>query len=461
LLWSSRHAAVGFWLRPGARTGHSRGKDLARRHATEPFLARVVTPEGRETDVSRQGVVARSGRESSGPLFADVGVIALVPERWGGMWLSRHQILTRLSRYFHVVWHNPARPWRAAWRPAPVAQTDPTPPPARGFAVYDHGPWLPKFYRPAAIARATERGRLLRARALLRAAGCEHIVLYLWHPKFAGALALVPHDVSCYHIVDEYSFSDVEQPISGAEQRLIERADQVIVHSPALREKKGGINPHTAYITNGVDYEAFSSPRPEPGDLAAVPHPRIGYVGRIKSQLDWAALDAVARARRDWSIVLVGPVGHMGEHEGARAALMALPNVHYLGNKSVRETPGYIQHMDVCLLCYALTDYTRFIFPLKLHEYLAAGRPVVGADIRSLRDFSGVVEIAHTHAQWCQAIEAALSPEANTPERVAERRRVAREFDWEVLTRRIAGLLCERLGGEYTERFAASAAEKG
>jgi glycosyltransferase involved in cell wall biosynthesis len=394
-----------------------------------------------------------------GPLMGDVGVIALVPERWGGMWLSRHQVLTRLARYFHVVWCNPARPWQQSWRAAPAfSHADPTPPPASGFTVYEHEAWLPKFYRPRMLRDATERARLERARRILERAGCRHIILYIWQPKFAAALDLVDHDLSCYHIADEYSFSDVEQPLSGRERRLIERADQVIVHSPALMEKKGRINPHTAYVTNGVDYAAFAASREIPADLARVPRPRIGYIGRIKTQLDWATLTALATRRPEWSLVLVGPVGHMGAHEAEKDALFALPNVHYLGNRSIGEIPAYTAHMDVCLLCYALNDYTRYIFPLKLHEYLASGRPVVGSDIRSLREFDGVVRIAHGADDWCRAIEASLAPEENSEPRVEERRRVARAYDWNALTARIAGTLCERMGGDAAARFAASGA---
>jgi glycosyltransferase involved in cell wall biosynthesis len=291
--------------------------------------------------------------------------------------------------------------------------------------------------------------------AHLERAGCRRVVLYLWLPEYAGALDLVAHDVSCYHIVDEYSFSDVEKPLDDAERRLIARVDQVIIHSPALLEKKGKINPHTSHVPNGVDYAAFAAPHDAPADMARVPHPRIGYVGRIKSQLDWTTLVAMARRRPDWSLVLVGPVGHMGEHEGQKTELFSLPNVHYLGNRSVGEIPAYTAHMDVCLLCYALTDYTKYIFPLKLHEYLAAGKPVVGSDIRSLRDFTDVVRIARSPDEWCAAVEASLSPADNAPERVEERRRVARAYDWNELTARVAGLLCDRLGPEVAGRFRA------
>jgi len=392
------------------------------------------------------------------PALDDVGVIGLVPERWGGMWLSRHQILTRLSKYFHVVWHNPPQEWRSA--PKPITHADPTPPPSSGFSVYAPEAWLPRFYRPRALDRATEQARLHRSRRILEKAGCKRVVTYVWQPRFGRALDLVAHDVSCYHIADEYSFLDIEQAIPAEERALIERVDQVFVHSPALMEKKGHINPHTEYITNGVDYAAFSADVAEPADLASIPHPRIGYVGRIKSQMDWSTLCGIARRRPDWSIVLVGPVGHMGSYEAAKEELFALPNVHYLGNRSVGQIPAYVRHMDVCLLCYALTDYTKYIFPLKLHEYLATGRPVVGSDIRTLRDFSSTVRIAKDLDQWCAAIEASLSPGERSSERIRARQSVAREYDWNTITERIAGILCERLGGDAPARFAAVSARK-
>ena len=52
---------------------------------------------------------------SPSPYLADIGVLTLVPCEWESFWLSRHQILTRLAKYFHVVWCTPAPWWREAW----------------------------------------------------------------------------------------------------------------------------------------------------------------------------------------------------------------------------------------------------------------------------------------------------------------------------------------------------------
>jgi hypothetical protein len=100
---------------------------------------------GETVNVHLATQLATGGGTHMQPALPDIGVLALVPERWGGMWLSRHQISTRLSRYFNVVWHNPPYEWREWQRP--VTQCDSTPPPADGFAVYDPEPWLPRFPR--------------------------------------------------------------------------------------------------------------------------------------------------------------------------------------------------------------------------------------------------------------------------------------------------------------------------
>src|SRR4029453_7545998 len=111
-------------------------------------------------------------------------------------------------------------------------------------------------------------------------------------------------------------------------------------------------NPNTVCVPNGVDYEAFATPHNEPGDLARIPHPRIGYVGRIKRQLDLGLLRNLAKRHPSWSFVLVGPVENLGENENSMRELRELSNIHLLGPKPVQQLPAYTQHLDVCMLCY-------------------------------------------------------------------------------------------------------------
>lgn len=392
---------------------------------------------------------------SDAPLVPDVGVVALVPDTWGGPWQPRHHILIRLAKVFPVVWVNPAPYWRSLLPGAPADDwgfdfDGATPP---GFRIYTPEAWLPEVFRPPAVARWMRRERLRRARRLLQRQGCRKTILYLWRPEYARALDLVEHDLSCYHIDDEYTFSPVEQPLSTLEAALIQRVDQVFIHSQGLLDKKGHLNPHTRYVPNGVDYRSYSTPHPEPDDLAKIARPRIGYVGLIKPQLDLGLIEVLAGRHPTWSFVLVGPAPDKEPLVTRVRTLGAMPNVHLLGPKPVSALPAYAQHLDVCLLCYAMDDYTKYIYPMKLHEYLATGRPVVGAPIRSLQAFDDVVMLARTPAEWSAAIAAALDPEARSPSRVAARRAVAQEHDWERIVREISGTMAERLGASYWERL--------
>jgi glycosyltransferase involved in cell wall biosynthesis len=388
-----------------------------------------------------------------GPLFDDVGVLALVPNRWGSTWQVRQHVLIRLARYFHVLWMDPAHEWQDSFavmkrREPPSADRYP------GLNVYVPEFWLPAFYRPDWLASFAFRQRVNNAARRLRRSGCKKLILYLWRPEFAGALDMMPWDVSCYHIDDEYMFGMETAPTTESEKRLLTTVDQVIVHSAGLMEKKGQLNPNTALITNGVDFSVYSRPAQEPEDLSCVPHPRIGYTGVIKKHLDWPLLCQLAESHPEWSFVFVGPIAAHAEITDSVDRLRRRPNVWFLGAKSWRQLAAYPQHFDVCIMPYSKADPSAdYIFPVKLHEYLASGRPVVGMPIRSLENFTDVVSLATTLKEWETAIENGLHSAAASAEKQLARQSVAKRYDWGILAGHIAEILADRLGETYAGRL--------
>jgi glycosyltransferase involved in cell wall biosynthesis len=390
------------------------------------------------------------------PFLPEVGVIALVPDQWSDQWQPRHHVLTRLARYFHVVWVNPTQDWRkviqnrTARRRMNAANSSTGPGP---LVVNQIAQWLPRFYRPKFLADFSFQFPLKVAAHALSRRNVRTRILYVWRPEFAQALRSIRSDLTCYHIDDEYSFSTMDRPLDETETTLLQRVDQVFIHSPALLEKKGCINKHTAFVPNGVDYWAHARHVPEPRDLLHVPHPRIGYTGWMKKQLDWALVRDLARKNHQWSFVFVGDISPHPEISDTVQELSRLPNIHFLGSKTTLELARYPQHFDVCIMPYQLNDYTRYIYPMKLHEYLAGGRPIVGSRIRSLEAFKDVVYLATTQDSWSDCLREALSSGANTQERQAARQSVALEHDWENLVARIATTLAKRLGENYSQRL--------
>lgn len=354
--------------------------------------------------------------------------------------------MTRLANHFQVLWINPAEHWQKALLPptrlrarneAPLSVSD--------FLVHTSSPFLPQLYSHTRLAAYFFRRRLESARELLLHRGCTKVVLYLWRPEFASALQFIRHDLSCYHIDDEYSFSASDLPLSEEEKSLIAEVGQVFIHSPALLQKKGSINPHTRFVPNGVDFESYSRPVPQPVDLQGIPHPRIGYSGRIKRQLDWSLLRELTARHPDWHFVLVGGVNPHPEISVHIDHLSRQSNVHFLGDKTTIELAAYPQHFDVCIMPYVRDGYTKYIYPLKLHEYLAGGKPVVGTPIPSLEPFHDSIRLAESADQWSLALRESLGALANTEEARIARQAVARSHDWNALVEQIASTIVERL----------------
>jgi len=162
--------------------------------------------------------------------------------------------------------------------------------------------------------------------------------------------------------------------------------------------------------------------------MSALPRPVIGYVGGIHKYLDTQMLAAMARARPDWSWVLVGP------SQTSVRELKRIPNIYLAGPKVHRELPQYIRDFDVGIVPYKSNGYTATVVPTKINEYLAVGKPVVSTDLPEVIAFNNHHDIIITspnHAsQFIASIEKALS--ASTENEVINRRQtVAALHDWD------------------------------
>lgn len=378
------------------------------------------------------------------PKHPEVGVIFLVPDNWSDVWMGRNQIAARLAHYFPCLWVSPAHHWRSTWRRLMEGKrTISQAPGAPGLVVYRPEPWLPRLFGEGSMSMVLQHARVNRAKRALRRCGCRRFVLYVWRPEFGVPISSDAADLVCYHVADEYSFSDQDVPIAPHEAALIASADCVFVVSETLMSKKGGINPATFLVPNGVDFEAYSSASPEPPDLRAIPHPRVGYTGYLKKHLDWNLLATLAADHPEWSFVFVGPQSPHPSIEEPLSRLRQRSNAYFLGSKPTAALAAYPQHFDVCIMPYRDTGYTRYINPLKLNEYLAGGRPVVSTRIPAVESYDGVIRLASGEVEWSTAIREMLSSEMQSEKARSERQGVARQHDWNERVERIAQLMLD------------------
>jgi glycosyltransferase involved in cell wall biosynthesis len=158
-------------------------------------------------------------------------------------------------------------------------------------------------------------------------------------------------------------------------------------------------------------------------------------VGQINERLDRELITVVARAHPEWSIVLVGPI----LRDLDVGPLAALPNVHFLGPASLDRLPEFLKPMDVCTVPFHVNEHTRTMNPLKVLEYLAAGKPVVATPLPALRAYGPHVALPSGPREFAAAVEQALADDCEA------RRRTRAEFagrhSWESRLEEIWGLV--------------------
>lgn len=379
-----------------------------------------------------------------------LNLVALSPNDWDGQWVNRQQLLSRLAGQHRVVYSNGAL---AVWE--------------RGSKAWKRAHWLGRFDsrdgveldRPARLAPRWPAQpwwdesalRLHAARLRRRCEASLPIVAYLCHPSFLAYADLLRPDYVVYHCYDLFE----NQPgwnaeLDAAERALLRRADLVFAPTAMLAEHLQAKAPCAARaLPNAADVRAIEAARVQgvamPDDLAAIPAPRIGYVGSIHPQLDYALLAALAARHRDWHFVLIGPeqktdLLHAGP---AFQACAGSSNVHLLGSRHRSLVPAYLLHMDANVMFYstAADSWTRVAYPLKLHEYLACGRPVVSVPLPMINEFAALIRFVDGVDAWDAALCAALAEDDDALRR--QRRAAAAQHSWEARTEVLAGWLAE------------------
>jgi len=257
--------------------------------------------------------------------------------------------------------------------------------------------------RSRPVVRNTLKVTVPVVRGLVRRLGFEEPDLaWLTNPIFYPLLDRVKPKRVAMRIADDTSaFKNVPPAIRELEEMAMERADALFVVSRNLYEELSRRFPKAVFLPNGVDYELFSTPAPEPEDMAALPHPRVIYVGATEYWFDAELVASCARTLPEASFVIVGPVTRVIE------PLSALDNVFLLGPRPYREIPAYLQHADVGIIPFRRDRMVDSIHPIKLYEYLAAGLPVVATRWREIEAMQAPVALAERE-EFCEALSTSL-----------------------------------------------------
>ena len=171
-----------------------------------------------------------------------------------------------------------------------------------------------------------------------------------------------------------------------SEHRVWRRADRVLPVTEVLAEliaAAGVARDRITVVPNGIDLAAF--PPDLDGRAAGRAEIVLGFVGFVR---DWHGLDAVLRsiaASRDGPRIALQVVGEGPALPGLARLAVELGiegQVHFTGLAERDRIPGLVAGFDIALQPAAVG----YASPLKVFEYMAAGRAIVAPDQPNIRE---------------------------------------------------------------------------
>lgn len=307
------------------------------------------------------------------------------------------------------------------------------------FVAVTPPPTLPINWMPPGLVyqffQAWNNRIVLRAirKALRDHAWQEYVYINCYNPFYASML---PENAGAalqiYHCIDDITQDPyTDKHGTDLEIAAIRQADLTFVTSSNLKKLKQPYSDRIVLYFNAAAVDLFKTVlqgrfrRPE--ELEGKTGKVIGFIGNLDAlRIDYPLLKKIALAYPEHTLLLIGPIN---SREPAQIGLDQLPNVVWAGSRPLESLPAYLQYMDCVLIPFLCNTLTASIYPLKINEYLAAGKAVVSTAFSDdILGFAEYIYLAQDHTAFIGQIERAL--QENDPAMVQNRSALAETNSW-------------------------------
>lgn len=263
------------------------------------------------------------------------------------------------------------------------------------------------------------------------------IYLLTWNDQYLG---FFKSPKVIYDVVDEIeAFEGNQKELLRSHQKLVGTADLILTTAGSLYKQIKSDRPDALLCPNGVDLEHFSHLRVldsglPPEDLQSIlatGRPVIGYHGALAQWFDYDLMRSITTDRPDLSFVILGP----DYYHTLPNDLLKLANFYWLGIKPYEELPAYLRCFDVGIIPFQVNKITHATSPIKLFEYMAAGKPIVITPMHESMQYEGTL-IASDSKEFSTQLNLALSLR-NDPGYLNTIDHVARENTWDIRAQQI------------------------
>lgn len=228
------------------------------------------------------------------------------------------------------------------------------------------------------------------------------------------------YDCMDYHA----GFNNSSANMEAKESLLIRYADAVIVSSKKLYDRFENTK-NLKIIRNAGEFERFAI-----NPSATKPNssfPNIGYFGAISEWFDVDLVEFLAQKKRNWNFTLIGSYA-----DAKISKLQKLPNIKLLNEIPYEELPLYLHSFDVCIIPFIISPLIEHTNPVKVYEYLSAGKPVVSTMLPELILLDKkLVYLAKTKFDFIKQLDRAMK-ERNKKALIKFRTEFARKNSWNI-----------------------------
>ncbi len=309
--------------------------------------------------------------------------------------------------------------------------------------VFVYTLFLLPFHKYALARKFNEWFVAFSVRRRVRQLGFENAILWFFIPHVGHLAGKLGEKAKVYYCTDEHTeMPGVDkEALRNLETGLLKKADVVFVTSRNMQKKKGEINSNVHYSPHAVRFDHFA--KTQSGEtvvaagLTALQGTVVGYIGMVDIWFDQELLGQVAERLPHSHFVIVGRVGT------DISILQRFPNIHFLGPKKFEELPSYLKRFDVCMIPFQVNELTRNLNPIKLKEYLAAGKPVVTTPLPDMEEYMEVIEMASESQAFAEKIEKLVREDS--PDRIRQRMDRMREDSWESRVEKISQVVTKTL----------------
>ena len=265
-------------------------------------------------------------------------------------------------------------------------------------------------------------------RKFQKANGLENATLINAFNPVYGALCQDAWKVNqqIYYCYDEISGTQwAGKHGASYEQQYLQNVDKVIVTSEGLKKTKAAFNPNCHVVKNGVNLSVFQQ---ETASKSKSKH--IAYIGAVDERIDQDLVAHLATEFSEYTFDFYGPV---------KVNIAEQPNLNFHGAIPQEQLPLVLEEAAACIIPFVKNNLTEAIYPLKVNEYLAMGKPVVSTAFADLSDFEKVIATGNNHEAFADALRKEIR--YNSRARIQKRIDFAKQNDWEKRTEEFLQLL--------------------